>query len=205
MSFYETRILPRLTNCAMSASELRPYRERIIPEAEGRVLEVGVGSGLNLPLYSRRVSHVTALDPSPQLLEFARRRAETAPPVVQLVRGNAEDLPLESDSIDCITMTWTLCSIGDVNRALEEFQRVLKPGGTVLFVEHGRAPDATVRRWQDRLTPLWRRCAGNCHLNRPTADLFERGGFTFERLKSGYARGPRPLAYMYEGVVRAAA
>lgn len=204
MSFYETEILPRLTHCAMGVSQLRPYRERVIPEAEGRVLEVGVGSGLNLPLYSRRVSHVTALDPSPQLLELARRRAETAPPDVQLVQGNAEDLPLESDSIDCITMTWTLCSIGDVNRALEEFRRVLKPGGTVLFVEHGRAPDATVRRWQDWLTPVWRRCAGNCHLNRPTMDLFKRGGFTFERLRTAYARGPRPFTYMYEGVVRAA-
>lgn len=199
MRFYENRILPALIHHSMRQRNFAPYRARIIPKARGAVLEIGVGSGLNFPYYSRRVDQIVALDPSPRLLSRAERAASENWPPVELVEGSAEAIPLPDDSIDTVVTTWTLCSIPDIGRALREMRRVLKPDGRLLFVEHGRSPDAGIRRWQNRITPAWKRIGGGCHLNRDIARLIDSAGFDIDRLETGYMKGPRPMTYMYEG------
>lgn len=203
MGLWETRFLPRLLDFSMRQERLSAYRRRCVPQARGRVLEIGVGSGLNLRFYGDDASEVIGLDPSPRLLEMAR----AAIPVervdnIELIEGSAESIPLDQASVDTVLTTWTLCSIPDVDAALREMRRVLKPSGQLLFVEHGRSPDPEVKRWQDRLTPLWKKCAGGCHLNRPIRELFERGGFEIERVETGYMQGPRPMTFIYEGSAR---
>jgi ubiquinone/menaquinone biosynthesis C-methylase UbiE len=202
MSFYADRVVPVLIDLAMRNKRLRPYRERIVGAAEGRVLEVGIGSGLNLPLYSASVRQVLGLDPSPGLLTRARQKASRLPVAVELIQGAAEAIPLDDRSVDTVVMTWTGCSIPDVAAALAEMRRVLKPAGRLRFVEHGRAPELGVARWQDWLTPLWRRISGGCHLNRKIDVLIETAGFQFEHLATGYMNGPRPFTFMYEGSAR---
>jgi ubiquinone/menaquinone biosynthesis C-methylase UbiE len=198
VSFYTDRVLPHLLNLAMRHKELAAYRQRVVPAARGRVLEIGIGSGLNLPFYGAGVDAVIGLDPSLPLLSMAQTRATAAAPV-SMLQGTAEAIPLETASVDTVVTTWTLCSIPDVTAALAEMRRVLKPGGALLVVEHGRAPDAAVARWQDRLTPLWKPIAGGCHLNRKIDALIHDAGFAVTDLRAGYMRGPRPFTFMYEG------
>lgn len=202
MGFYGKHILPRLTHMAMRQQQLAPYRHRTVSAAEGCVLEIGVGSGLNLPFYSDKVERVIGLDPSAELLRRAADTARGVSPDVELIEGVAERIPLEGGCADSAVVTWSLCSVADPAQVLDELRRVLKPTGRLHFVEHGRAPEDNVRRWQDRMTPIWRRCAGNCHLNRPVDSLIEECGFKMERLGTGYARGPRPMTFMYEGLAR---
>ncbi|MBL27281.1 MAG: SAM-dependent methyltransferase [Rhodospirillaceae bacterium] len=203
MHFYNEHILPRLTHLAMRQEQLLPYRSRAVAIARGRVLEVGVGSGLNLALYPDAVRGVIGIDPSPGLLRLAVAASRNRTPETTLIEGSAEELPLEDGSIDCAIATWTLCSIPQPRRALSEIRRVLKPRtGIFSFVEHGLAPEPRVQRWQRWLTPAWSRCAGNCHLDRPTATLIEESGFRIEELRTGYASGPKPMVFMYEGVAR---
>jgi ubiquinone/menaquinone biosynthesis C-methylase UbiE len=202
MGFYQDHILPYLIDLSMRQRNLAAYRSRVIPAADGRVLEIGVGSGLNLPLYTASVRQVIGLDPSPKLLSMARKVLLRVLPPVEFVEGSAEAVPLEDASVDTVVTTWTLCSIPDAPRALREMRRVLKPGGRLLFVEHGLANDANVRWWQDHLTPVWKRIGGGCHLNRPIRKLIEAAGFQFERLDTGYMRGPKPMTFMYEGSAR---
>ena len=199
MSVYDQWILPPLLNLVMRQRQLRRYRSDLVPMARGRVLEVGIGSGLNLPYYGANVESVTGIDPTPRLLAMAERLAPSVPVRVQLLCGSATDLPVRSASIDTIVMTWTLCSIGDPARALLEMRRVLRPGGALLFVEHGLAPDAGVARWQRTLTPIWQRLAGGCHLDRNVDALLRAAGFRVAALATGYADGPRPMTFMYEG------
>jgi ubiquinone/menaquinone biosynthesis C-methylase UbiE len=200
MSFYEERILPHLVHLAMRQEGLSPYRQRCVSAARGRVLEIGVGSGLNLSLYGAAAKEVVGLDASPRLLAMARAAQPQDPArSIELIEGSAESIPLDDASIDTVVTTWTLCSIADVEAALREARRVLKPSGRLLFVEHGRSPDAGVERWQDRLTPLWKRLAGGCHLNRPVRELVERSGFRIEQVRTGYMKGPKPMTFMYEG------
>jgi ubiquinone/menaquinone biosynthesis C-methylase UbiE len=202
MPFYQDRVLPFLIDLSMRQRRLADYRRRVVPEATGRVLEVGIGSGLNLPLYGANVKQVIGLDPSPKLLAMTREKVREAGLAVDLLEGSAEAVPLDSRSVDAVVTTWTMCSIPDVERALHEMRRVLRPGGHLLFVEHGLAPQPGVRWWQDRLTPLWKRIGGGCHLNRPIATLIESAGFELERLATGYMRGPKPMVFMYEGSAR---
>jgi ubiquinone/menaquinone biosynthesis C-methylase UbiE len=199
MGFYEQHILPRLIDAVMRQERLTEYRRRVLSEAEGRVLEIGVGSGLNFPFYASTTPQAIGLDPSPRLLSMADRARSGARCRVELLEGSAEAIPLEDRSVDTVVATWTLCSVPNVARALAEIRRVLSPSGRLLFVEHGRSPDASVRQWQDRLTPFWRRVAGGCHLNRPVSELIEDAGFRIERLQTGYMKGPRPMTFMYEG------
>jgi ubiquinone/menaquinone biosynthesis C-methylase UbiE len=133
------------------------------------------------------------------LLAMAERQANEGRMLVTMLQGSAEAIPLEDASIDTVLTTWTLCSIPNAHAVLNEVRRVLKPAGELVFVEHGKAPDQSVARWQDRLTPLWRPIAGGCHLNRPIATLIKDAGFTLNDLRCGYARGPRPFTFMYEG------
>ena len=202
MGFYEDRILPHLVHLAMRQDAFSAYRRRLVPSVKGRVLEIGVGSGLNLPLYTHAATHVIGLDTSPRLLSMARQVHRSGVASTELIEGSAEALPLEDKSIDTVVTTWTLCTIPDVVAALREMRRVLKPSGELLFVEHGRSPDARVRRWQDRLTPVWMRLGGGCHLNRPIRELLEGSGFRIERIETGYMRGPKPMTFMYEGRAR---
>ena len=203
MGFYQDQIVPRLINLAMRHPRLAAYRSRVLSAAEGRVLEIGIGSGLNLPFYGRGVDRVIGLEPSPKLLAMARHAEGAKARAVELIEGSAESIPLEAASVDTVVTTWTLCSIPDVARSLAEMHRVLKPGGRILFVEHGRAPEPNVVRWQDRLTPAWRCFGGGCHLNRAIAELIEGAGFAFDRLETGYMPGgPRMMAFMYEGSAR---
>ena len=202
MGFYQDRIVPLLINLTMRRQELSAYRSRVIPAAEGRVLEIGIGSGLNLPFYSHKVEHLIGLDPSPRLLSMVRRNLKSNSSSVELIEGSAEAIPLENNSVDTVVTTWTLCSIPDAERALREMHRVLRSAGRLLFVEHGRAPEPNVSWWQDRLTPAWKRIGGGCHLNRAVQILIEDAGFQFDRFETGYMRGPKPLIFMYEGSAR---
>ena len=199
MNCYERWILPYLLDRSMRLKLTLPYRERIAARARGVVLEVGIGSGLNLPFYPSGVERVVGVDPSPELLRITGPRTKSAPFPVELLCGSGEALPLEEGSVDTVLTTWTLCSIPDAARALSEMRRVLKPGGELLFVEHGRAPDAGVARWQDRLTPVWKRLSGGCHLNREPARLIRAAGFRVDDLHADYAPGPRVMTYCYEG------
>jgi ubiquinone/menaquinone biosynthesis C-methylase UbiE len=202
MGFYQDQIVPLLINWSMRQKNLAAYRARIIPAAEGLVLEIGIGSGLNLPFYSRNVARVIGLEPSPRLLAMARRAERTGNGSVEFIEGSAEAIPLQDASVDTVVTTWTLCSIPDAPRALRDMRRVLRPGGRLLFVEHGLAPDPNVIWWQDRLTPAWKRLGGGCHLNRAIGTLIEGAGFQFDRLETGYMRGPKPMTFMYEGSAR---
>ena len=179
-------------------------RRRLLPRAEGVVLEPGVGTGLNLPLYdASRVRHVIGIDPAAPFLDLARQRAEAAPVSVELVRGTAEALPLEDDSVDTVLLTYTGCSIPDLDAALAEFRRVLKPTGRLLLCEHGRAAEPRVARFQDMLNPLWRPLAGGCNLNRDIAAKLREHGFAIEHMENFYLL-PRPksVAWHYFGAAR---
>jgi ubiquinone/menaquinone biosynthesis C-methylase UbiE len=200
MNCYERRILPHLIHLSMRQDRLTPYRQRLLARTEGRVLEIGVGSGLNFRLYPPSVSHVIALDSSRPLLEKAAKATTTIPRAVELLTASAEAIPLDAASVETVVTSWTLCSIPDVTQALGEVRRVLTPDGRFLFVEHGRSPETAVAAWQDRLTPIWKRIAGGCHLNRPVKELVERAGFRMEQLDTGYAEGPKLMTFMYEGV-----
>lgn len=199
MGFYNDRILPHVINLAMRNHELRAYRERVLSQAQGRVLEIGIGSGLNLPLYGPRVNVIFGLDPASRLIAMAQHAANRSKIPVTLITGSAQAIPIDRGSIDTLVTTWTLCSIPDVGAALQEMRRVLKPGGQLLFVEHGRAPEENVRKWQNRLTPIWKRIGGGCHLNRPISTLIQDAGFSILRLDTGYANGPKPMTFFYEG------
>jgi len=202
MGFYSDIILPRLCDLAMRNKQLVPYRERVIGAAEGRVLEIGVGSGMNLPFYRPPVREVLALEPAPRLIAMARSASRASSMPVSFLEASAEAIPLEEHSVDTIVTTWTLCSIPQAATALADMRRVLRPGGKLLFVEHGLAPDEGARRWQDRLTPVWRCISGGCHLNRPIRSMIEGAGFHLDRIETGYMPGPKPMTFMYEGSAR---
>ena len=170
VNFYDRWVLPPILDLVMRQRPLQKYRREVVAAAEGRVLEVGVGSGLNLPLYDKRVEIVFGIDPSPRLLAIARQRAVAAGVRAQLLRGSASAIPLADNTIDSVVLTWTLCSIPDPLAALREMRRVLKPHGQLFFVEHGLSPETGVERWQHRLTPIWCHVAGGC-LDRKMDDL----------------------------------
>ncbi len=199
MGFYNRHVLPHVIRLSMRNRELQPFRERVLARVAGRVLEIGIGAGMNLPLYGPCVREIIGLEPSPELLAMAERVAEQSTMPVRLIGASAERMPIESQSVDTVVTTWTLCSIADAPRALSEMRRVLKSDGQLLFVEHGLAPEESVRRWQNRLTPVWKRIGGGCHLNRPIRSLIENAGFAIAHVETRYMRGPRPMTFMYEG------
>jgi ubiquinone/menaquinone biosynthesis C-methylase UbiE len=199
MGVYERWILPRLLDLAMRNRLLDHYRQRTIETARGLVLEIGVGSGLNLPLYGEAVARVCAIDPSPELLRVASKRLADALVPVSLLRASAEHVPFADAAFDAIVMTWTLCSILHPIAALIEMRRVLKPGGQLLFVEHGLSPETPIAHWQHRLTPCWRRIGGGCHLDLKMDDLIRAAGFQIDAVETGYITGPKPWTFMYQG------
>jgi len=198
MGFYQDKILPVLIARGMDNKAMRKHRPRIPPLARGRVLEVGLGTGLNIPHYTGAVEHLFGLGPARALLEKAKPQAERAPFPIDFMEAGAEDIPLESHLVDTVVSTWTLCSIPDLERALQEMRRVLRPGGRLIFLEHGRAPDAGVARWQDRLKPLFQHVAG-CRPNLEMDRLIHAAGFRFAEIEKTYFDGPRFISYHYIG------
>lgn len=201
MAFYSKYVLPRLIDLAMRNQDASRLRAECVPHARGDVLEIGIGSGLNLPFYSSQVGHVYGIDPSIELQQMAAKKASDLPFEVTLFRQSAEEpFPVPNSSIDTIVMTWSLCSIPDPAAALQQMKRVLKLDGRMIFVEHGRSPDISVVKWQDRITPLWKRITGGCHLNRKIDDLIQAAGFHMTEQREFYLSGPRPMTYTYQGV-----
>lgn len=205
MKIYDRYILPQLINLSMQNKAAMEERARFVPLASGTVLEVGVGSGLNIPFYGRNVAKLYSLDPSLELWKMARRRADQAPFAVEFIRSSGETIPMEHETFDTVVTTWTLCTVPDAVKALKEMKRVLRPEGRLIFVEHGRSPDSGVLAWQNRLNPLWKWIGGGCNLNRKIDDLIVEAGFRITQIEKGYIRGPKPFVYLYKGVACKAA
>ena len=203
MSLWADRVLPHLVEKACRSATILDERKRWVPRAHGDVLELGVGSGLNLAFYdASKVSKVTGIDPSAPLLARAASRGSTAPVPVELVRGHAEHLPFPDRAFDSAVVTYSLCSVEDPARALAELRRVLRPDGELVFVEHGLARDAATRRWQRWITPVWRRVGGGCHLDRDIAAILRDAGYRSDDLRADYTDGARWLSYTFEGTAR---
>jgi len=203
MGLYRKYVLPRLIDLAMRNKDAGRLRAVWIPRARGEVLEIGIGSGLNLPFYSAAVQRVRGVDPSAELQQIARKRTiERRVPVEFLLQSAEEPLLALEESIDTVVVTWTLCSIPNALKALESMKKALRKGGHLIFIEHGRAPDTRVSLWQDRLTPLWKRIAGGCHLNRKVDELISQAGFQIVELETSYLPGPRPMTYIYQGLAQ---
>lgn len=200
MSLYEKHILPPLIHLACGAKPNMRQREKVVPLAEGEVLEIGMGSGLNLGYYdARKVRKVWGLEPSPGMRQMARKNMDGVKLDVEMIDLPGEEIPLDSNSIDTVVVTYTLCTIPDAGRALEGMRRVLRPGGKLLFCEHGVAPDAGVRKWQDRINPTWRRFAGGCNVNRDIPALLASAGFRTLVDERMYIPGLKLLSYNYWG------
>jgi ubiquinone/menaquinone biosynthesis C-methylase UbiE len=200
MGLYGDQILPRAVNLAMRGGEFARPRARVAAGLEGEVLEIGFGSGLNIPYYPAGLKRVWAVDPATAGRKLAAKRVAACPVPIEYLGADAQMLPVGDASVDHVLSTWTLCTIPDATRALAEIRRVLRPGGAFHFVEHGLAPDAKVARLQHRLTPLQRRAFGGCHLNRPIDHLVAAAGLELTRMDTYYMRGPRALGYTFEGV-----
>ncbi len=199
-SWYERHVFPRAMDIACGLPAVGRQRDLVVPLAQGRVLEVALGTGRNLRHYDKsRVTQLVALEPALQMHPLARERAAEAGLELELVGLSAERIPLPDASFDTVLLTYTLCSIADPAAALKEMRRVLKPDGRLLYCEHGRAPEASVRRWQERLQPMWGPLAGGCHLGRDIPALLRAAGFRLSDPHEGYLPGPRPFTYHYWG------
>ncbi len=200
MGIYERYVLPRVVHWACGVRPIAKQRAKVVPAAEGRVLEIGVGTGLNLPYYDpARVTKLWGLEPAEPMRRLAAPRVEALALDFTFLDLPGEEIPLDADSVDTVVVTYTLCSIEDPTPALRGMARVLRPGGRLLFCEHGAAPDAGVRRWQDRVAPLWRRLGGGCRLNRDIPAVLDAGGFRVDRLETMYIPGWRPASFNYWG------
>lgn len=201
MGLYADHVLPHVINVVMNNKQTRETRARVCDGLSGEVVEIGFGTGHNLPFVPADVTRLLAVEPSRRSVELARDRIEAATMPVEVVGLDGQRLPLDDDSADNVLCTWSLCTIPDPVAAVAEMRRVLRPGGALHFVEHGASPHRKVRRWQDRLNGFQQRVAGGCNLNRDIPALIEAGGFAISRLDTYYAKGePKPLGYLYEGV-----
>jgi ubiquinone/menaquinone biosynthesis C-methylase UbiE len=200
MGFYDRYLLPRVVHFTCGLKPAMKQRQKVVPLAVGRVLEIGIGSGLNIPFYdAERVEHLWGLDPSQEMWAIARRNAEEHHLDAEFIESGAEAIPLGDAVADTVVMTYTMCTLPDVAASLAEIRRVLKPDGRLLFCEHGRAPDPDVARWQERMNPLWKRLGGGCNLNRPIADLLQQAGFRSPDLQTMYIPGWKPACFNYWG------
>ncbi len=202
MGFYDTYILPHIINKACSVGQVMKLRQRVVPQATGVVLEVGMGSGINLPLYdASQVTKAYGLEPSEGMRRKAQPNLRGSPVEVEWLDLPGEAIPLSDNSVDTVVLTFTLCTIPDWEKALHQMFRVLRPGGKLLFCEHGQSPEPGVAKWQNRITPGWKKIAGGCHLNRPIADYLKQAGFTIKELDNLYMpKAPKVAAYIYAGL-----
>ena len=199
MGFWERQVVPRVINLFLGTKGFAKLRRRTVGELEGEVLEVGFGSGLNVPHYPDTVTKVYAVDPSEVGQRLAAKRVAASPVPIEPIGLDGEHLPLDDDSVDAVLTTWTLCTIPHADQALREMRRVLRPGGRLHFLEHGHAPDPKVQRWQRRLNPIQQRIAGGCHLDRRIDELIAGAGFEIDELHTFYVAGPKSMSYMYAG------
>jgi ubiquinone/menaquinone biosynthesis C-methylase UbiE len=199
MGFYTDHILPRLLDLTMGTKRFTQLRRETLAQAKGVVLEIGCGSGLNFLIYPPAVTHLIALDPSSAALQMARKNAPTHISSIEFLEGSSERIPLPDGSVDHVVSTWTLCTIPNPQAALAEILRVLKPGGKLLFLEHGLSPDKGVAKWQHRLTPFQKKFVGGCYLNRPIGQLILEAGFQMESVRNFYMEGPKVMTYLYRG------
>lgn len=203
VGFYGERVFPRVMNVACNTKETRRIRAAVCEPLAGEVLEIGFGTGLNLPHLPPSVSRLLAVDPLPRGREIAGARLADTHAAVDFVGLDGQSLELEDDSVDAALSTWTLCSIPDASAAVREIGRVLRPGGTFHFAEHGRAPDSKVQKWQNRLNGVQQRVACGCNLNRDIAAIIEDGGMTITSLDTFYAKGdPKFLGWTYQGTAQ---
>jgi ubiquinone/menaquinone biosynthesis C-methylase UbiE len=200
MGIYKNYILPKIVDLVCSTKTVMHQRKKVVPLAKGRILEIGIGSGLNFPFYdSSNVEYVWGLDPSVQMRKMAEKRSVDIEFEVEFIGLSGDEIPLESNSVNTVLVTYTLCTILDLFHALNEMRRVLIPGGELIFCEHGLAPDEGVRKWQRIVNPIWKRMGGGCNLNRPIPDLIEQGGFKINNLETMYVPGWKPASFNYLG------
>jgi len=203
VSWYEEKILPRLINLACSTKPTRKQREKVVPLASGEVLEIGFGSGLNLPFYDHdKVGRIWGLEPSDGMRRLASVSVRESELDVELIELPAEEIPLDNDAVDTVLVTYTLCTIPEVHKALEAARRVLKPKGRLLYCEHGKAPDGNVEKWQHRLNPTWKKLAGGCNMHRDIPAILDESGFVIEDDNRMYLPGVKALSYNYWGNAR---
>lgn len=203
MGFYSKYILPKMVHFACGMEPTMRQRAKVVPQARGKVLEVGAGSGLNLPFYdAARVRHLSALEPAAEMWAMAEETVRATEFPVDFIQASAESIPLDSESIDTVLVTYSLCTIPSAESALSEMHRVLRPDGDLVFCEHGVAPDESVRKWQNRINPIWRRLGGGCHLNRDIPAMLEGSGFHIDTVDSMYLPGLRPMTFNYWGAAR---
>jgi ubiquinone/menaquinone biosynthesis C-methylase UbiE len=201
MNLYRRVIFPQLLDLALSGERMERYRRQLLAHVQGAVLEIGFGTGLNLPCYPEHIRKITGVDPNPGMGSLARRRIASSPIAVDWQVADAQELPFPSQSFDSVVSTWTLCSIPNVAKALREIRRVLRAGGKLFFLEHGLSEDPQVQRWQNRLNPLQKVIADGCNLNRDMARLIREAGFRFEQLERFYmADQPKFIGYTYQGI-----
>ena len=200
MSIYEKHCLPHFLNFACGLKVIQEQRKKVVPLAEGRVLEIGMGSGLNIPFYnSKKIEMLWGLEPSAGMRKKAQQNLKHARFEVQWLDLPSEEIPLDDHSVDTVVLTYTLCTIPDWHKAMQQMRRVLRPGGKLVFCEHGEAPDENVRKWQKRIDPIWGKIAGGCHLGRPIPRFIQEGGFTIQKIESMYIPGPKFAAFNYWG------
>jgi len=202
MGFYNKFILPKAIHWACSQKPSMLQREKIIPLATGNVLEIGVGSGLNLLYYMSKVKNLTGIDPSEDLWRKNNINLEKLPFNFQFIKAQAENIPLANNSFDTVVVTYTMCTIPDLNKAFSEIKRVLKPTGKLLFCEHGKAPEKGIQKYQTIINPFWKRIGGGCNLNRDIPILIEKNGFTIEKLETMYLPGWKPASFNYWGIAK---
>ncbi|MCP4179098.1 MAG: class I SAM-dependent methyltransferase [bacterium] len=203
MGIYEKYFLPKIINFACSRTQFMGERKLIIPTAKGNILEIGIGSGLNLPFYDlNKVKSITALEPSNELRKLTQKYSSDLNLDIKLLKNSSDNIELDSSSIDSIVITFTMCSILNITESLEEMRRVLKPNGNLIFCEHGLAPDKHVRKSQNFITPIWKKISGGCHLNRSISSIIENNGFKIEKLDTNYTKGWKPLSYIYKGIAK---
>ncbi len=202
--WWDRVVVPTLIGCACAQPQIMKARSRIVPQASGDVLELGCGGGINMQFYDpAKITSFAGLDPSPALLDASRRAAHAKNMVTDIQAGIGEDMPFAGDSFDTVLVTFTLCSVDDQAQVLSEMRRVLRPGGKVLFLEHGRAPDARIQNWQRRIEPMWKRVAGNCHLTREIGGAYRGAGFKVIHSDRGYMpKTPRPFGWIEWGEAR---
>ena len=201
MSLYDKYVLPKFLNCACGSNPVSRQRQKVVPLVEGKVLEVGVGSGLNLPFYDKsKIDELWGLDPSEELSDMARKVADRENIVLNFISSGAEEIPLPDSYFDSVLITYTMCTIPEVARANKEIKRVLKRGGKLIFCEHGEAPDENIRKWQKRINPFWGKLAGGCNINRKIPSLIQNAGFEIVELEEMYLpKTPKIAGYNYWG------